>query len=809
MKINCYIICLLLVLCVSVQSNTSTWNRIPFPSSVQCSDTLKCIYGIDQNEAIAAGSGGVIVHCNTKNSLYSIQHHGIQTFRDIGFYNSLKGYAVGDCGTIYSTKDNNSSWSSQTSNVHSRLNSVAILNDNHAWIAGDSGVILHTSDGGNNWIIQGNATDLLKDSLHSDDTIDFKSIAFKDSTFGCIGGNWRKRKDISVYVTHDNGVHWKMILFDRNTYRDSLFKLSIDKDTIKVYTRFNSYHDQLIIWYDSTLHLTGKPLQISNVSTPSWSGELLPLYYTSWYSLIGNQIIYGFSQVDQKTVWIAGTNGSIYRTTDGGLNWILQNSTNFQPVDHLTSIYFKDSKRGYISGKNGTLLSTVDGGNTWEFIMKPVNASMEFDCITFTDNQQGFLTAHLKTDLSKTHLYKSIDTGTTWQLHDQLKIASNMKVINGKHLLLFNGYRTAPLNYEKERNILHSTDHGISWNYQTPESNPKIVDIYPVSVDTFWGVGYPSIFKSTDGGKTLDKITAVENEGEFNSITFSNLATGWVAGNSGMILKSADSGQTWQIHPSPVKTSLQKIQFLSADFGWIFGDQRIFTTTDSGNTWLDRSIITNTRINDVLCISPEDCWAVGNNGLILHYYDATVKKITIIYPDKNVLRKAGDSLLVKWDCSGPEKISIALSYDNGKNYTIYCASTENDGEETIQISANAVSSNACILRIRSIDGSLQVNSEPFRIENSSASLHSPKSTIIEHHPVMIKSHIVYTLLHRMPVTITLYSTSGRLMYRKHIAAREPGVRSEKLPVEFIPGGCYLLRIIIGDKLYSNKLMIHG
>jgi photosystem II stability/assembly factor-like uncharacterized protein len=813
MKINPYTFYLLLTSGVTAYSTTAlSWNRIPFPVSVQCNDTLQCIYGIDQNEAIAAGSEGAIVHCNIKNSLFSIQHYGNHTFRDIGYHESSIGYAVGDSGTIYSTRNNESLWSRQISPIHSRLNSVAVLNKNHAWIAGDSGVVLHTSDGGNNWINHINSIGLQGDSLHKDDTIDFKSIVFRDSAFGCIAGNWRKRKDFSMYMTHDNGVHWRMVDINTNTYKDSLLKICIVTDTIKLYsidTYYTSNHKQLIIRYDSTLYLSGKPLQTSTVSTTSWSREQLSLYYPSWYNLIGNQIIYGFSQVDQKTVWIAGTNCSIYRTIDGGVNWILQNDTSYQPVDHLSSIYFQNFKHGYIIGKNGTLLSTVDGGNTWEFTMKPINASIQFDCITFTDNQQGFITAHRKTDYSKTLLYKSIDTGTTWHLHDQVKIANNMKLVNGNSLLLFNDYWTFP----HERNILLSTDYGISWNYQTPESDPQIVDIFPVSIDTFWGVGYPSIFKSTDRGKTLDKITAVEIEEEFNSITFSSPATGWVVGSNGTILKSIDSGQTWHIHPSPSTVSLKKIQFLSADFGWMFqekvqiGNQRIFMTTDSGTTWQDRSIITNTKINEVLCRSPEDCWAVGDDGLILHLYDSEAKKIKLLYPDKSVVVKAGDSLLVRWNCAGPEKISIALSYDNGKNFTIYCATTENDSEEIIQISANAGSSNACILRIRSIDGSLQVNSEPFRIENGNASIHAQGSIMDELHPVLIKAHIVYTLPNHMPVTIALYSTSGKLMYKKRFSDRGLGVKSERIPVESIPGGCYLLRVTFGNKLYSNKLLI--
>lgn len=71
--------------------------------------------------------------------------------------------------------------------------------------------------------------------------------------------------------------------------------------------------------------------------------------------------------LDGQRVWIAGYNGSIIRTQDGGHNWErLRNGDDpLLKRYRLRAILFKDGNTGYAAGDNGLVLKTEDGGAHW------------------------------------------------------------------------------------------------------------------------------------------------------------------------------------------------------------------------------------------------------------------------------------------------------------------------------------------------------------------------------------------------------------------------------------------------------------
>ncbi|MCX6835156.1 MAG: YCF48-related protein, partial [candidate division Zixibacteria bacterium] len=63
--------------------------------------------------------------------------------------------------------------------------------------------------------------------------------------------------------------------------------------------------------------------------------------------------------VDQLLGWVAGLNGSIYRTDDGGSLWVRQSSGT---TSGLTQVFFLDGNLGWAVGDAGTVLKTASGG---------------------------------------------------------------------------------------------------------------------------------------------------------------------------------------------------------------------------------------------------------------------------------------------------------------------------------------------------------------------------------------------------------------------------------------------------------------
>ena len=71
---------------------------------------------------------------------------------------------------------------------------------------------------------------------------------------------------------------------------------------------------------------------------------------------------------DETNGWVVGGDENNYgpvilHTTDGGINWIIQDSGTDVG---LNSIWFTNDETGWIAGNSGTILYTTNGGEYWE-----------------------------------------------------------------------------------------------------------------------------------------------------------------------------------------------------------------------------------------------------------------------------------------------------------------------------------------------------------------------------------------------------------------------------------------------------------
>ena len=80
-----------------------------------------------------------------------------------------------------------------------------------------------------------------------------------------------------------------------------------------------------------------------------------------------------------------------------------------------------------------------------------------------------------------------------------------------------------------------------------------------------------------------------------NSVFFITADSGWVVGDNGIIYATTDGGQSWIQQYSGTSRKLAKVQFLDNMNGWITGGWQdgtsflVLKTTDGGNTWQNKS----------------------------------------------------------------------------------------------------------------------------------------------------------------------------------------------------------------------------
>ena len=124
----------------------------------------------------------------------------------------------------------------------------------------------------------------------------------------------------------------------------------------------------------------------------------------------------GISAVDEKIVWVSGTNGTCLRTVNGGLSWQAVTVPGADSLD-FRDVYAIDDNRAYLMsagpGKGSRIYKTIDGGQSWQLQFLNTIPEGFFDGIAFWNEKTGLVYG----DPLDGHLFilKTTNGGATWR----------------------------------------------------------------------------------------------------------------------------------------------------------------------------------------------------------------------------------------------------------------------------------------------------------------------------------------------------------------------------------------------------------
>ncbi len=262
--------------------------------------------------------------------------------------------------------------------------------------------------------------------------------------------------------------------------------------------------------------------------------------------------------LDENLGWAAnGSDATIYKTVDGGENWILQFSEADlgSPNYYFRNVEFLNENIGFVGTLNGEFFKTSNGGTSWELVTNiPTNpvAICGLDCVganTIYGCGAYFWPAFI---------IKSSDSGATWTFKDMSAYADALVEV------LF-------------------VDENIGF-----ASGQK---------DGVGGI----ILKTEDGGETWSNIYNTNINGEYvwklqilsdnPNIIFASVES--IAPMNGKLLKSIDFGVSWISKEVP-DSNIQAVGFVSASHGFMGGHHTGFLETfNAGTTWTPTAVGSN------------------------------------------------------------------------------------------------------------------------------------------------------------------------------------------------------------------------
>ncbi len=286
----------------------------------------------------------------------------------------------------------------------------------------------------------------------------------------------------------------------------------------------------------------------------------------------GDLIAVFFTSADRG--WIAGDNGYLAFTNDGGKNWTKQD---IGTTESINEIYFRNDDKGYlVAGRK--MFITKDAGQTWREtrIYKQGdfrNLSPEFLSIRFADKKRGIVIGSL--------------------LNQQEKVVDSL--------------------------VMRTEDGGETWQRIIVPSKKELFHLDFVGSSNCWIVGDDGlILNSNNGGESFQTQKSGTTFDLYN-VDFRDENEGYIVGSKGTILRTENGGITWESLKTPFPMTLMRVDFADDKNGVIVGyEGTILRSTDKGKTWTKQNSETKETLYG-LYFTKKYGWAVGAKGVVIQY----------------------------------------------------------------------------------------------------------------------------------------------------------------------------------------------
>ncbi|MBM4166827.1 MAG: T9SS type A sorting domain-containing protein [Ignavibacteria bacterium] len=415
--------------------------------------------------------------------------------RALDFINENVGFIGCYYGKIIKTTDGGVTWDTiYTSGYSGTIYDIVFINNDIGFACGSNsnGTVLKTADGGNTWTIVYNTT------TNTRYGIDFFSM---DDIIVCGSSG-------SVIKTTDGGVSWT----SRTASTSTLYDIDVTSSDV--------------VWVINSTEAIYKSVD---------RGETFSLVLDN-----GSSAFYAMHFFDETYGAIVGTNGTMYYTKNGGVNFDTVTIENFTG-QVMRSVYMKSATDIQALGDQGIIIRSTDGCETWKYVE---NGYILYG-VDFLDENFGIAVGN------RGYIIKTTDGGTTWK------------------------------------------------DIMTIQSTINLYDVKVFDTQTYYICGGTGLLYITeDGGETFTKRPLPVVSGNSKTLHFFNRNEGYCAGEMGYIYYTMDAGETWtsQFYFGASSNNIEDVFFLNDTTGFAIGERGKFVKTSNRMTW-DSSGIDGPNIN--------------------------------------------------------------------------------------------------------------------------------------------------------------------------------------------------------------------
>jgi photosystem II stability/assembly factor-like uncharacterized protein len=214
--------------------------------------------------------------------------------------------------------------------------------------------------------------------------------------------------------------------------------------------------------------------------------------------------------VNSSTIYasgVAGQNGKIVKSVDGGTSWVDIYNEPSQNNTVLALAISPNNAASVLAGLNsGEIIRSMDYGKTWQTMQDLADRIIK---IKFANNSAYALT-------SSDGLYKSADSGIKWTsvaapLTEQLLVPESQSIssVTNFYDVAVDLKQTGVLYLGTEQGIFRTVNDGGNWSFLSlPVRNAALktsaVAVDPTNSNNLWAAIASTIYKSVNGGLTWE-----------------------------------------------------------------------------------------------------------------------------------------------------------------------------------------------------------------------------------------------------------------------------------------------------------------
>jgi photosystem II stability/assembly factor-like uncharacterized protein len=236
----------------------------------------------------------------------------------------------------------------------------------------------------------------------------------------------------------------------------------------------------------------------------------------------------------------------------------------------------------------------------WEAL--PLGTKADFRDITFTDAMNGWI-AGGSYEITGGLVGRTSDGGKTW------RYVSNLTERERQSVDAIHFFDSASgIAATGSGAILVTSDGGATWTAATRQGrHVGVSSLFFLDSRRGWAAGTGDVIRTDDGGQIWMPASTEHNDTSYRapirSLQFLDEQSGWVAGMQSYLARTSDGGGTWEPASIPdtrspeslaagitARPSFWSLFFIDSEVGWVVGEEGVMlSTADGGTTWTRRS----------------------------------------------------------------------------------------------------------------------------------------------------------------------------------------------------------------------------